>query len=129
MSVNDLLTLSISELHSIYGGSKKHKNIIEIEEYDFDENGENEEFTLEKIGHNFDETNEYDDIDDDFDRENNLDDLGAFDEENIRDEVDEENTTNDLNAFDDEIDLDIIGGTIDGDEFVLEGNTLNDFDE
>jgi len=42
MSINDLLTLSISELHSIYGGAKKHKNIIEIEEDEYEENDEYE---------------------------------------------------------------------------------------
>jgi len=58
-----------------------------------------------------------------------MDDLDAFDKENVGNEFDEENTMNDLAAFDDEVDLDIIGGTIDDDEFVLEGSTLNDFDE
>ena len=129
MSINDLLTLSISELHSIYGGAKKHKNIVEIEEYEFNEYGENEDSTLEKIGHNFDDNINDNNDNDDFNEDNLMDDLDAFDKENVGNEFDEENTMNDLAAFDDEVDLDIIGGTIDDDEFVLEGSTLNDFDE
>lgn len=113
MSINDLLTLSISELHSIYGGAKKHKNIIEIEKYEFEDNVDD--------NYEFDEPTHFDE----FENNDNLEDNDEFDEPTHNDEI---------VTFDDEDELEILGGTIDDvleeDDFeTIEGVTFDDFDE
>lgn len=100
MSVYDFLTLSISDLHSIYGGAKKHKQIIEIEEYPVDEN----DLLLDDNNAEPNEEIETYDLDDD---------IGM----NILDEDDEE-----IESYD----IEVLGGSILDDD-TIDGVTIDDF--
>lgn len=112
MSINDLLTLSISELNSIYGGGKKNKNTKDHEP--------NAIVILEE-DNNVDEN-------DNLEEDNNLD-------ENVDENVDEIFCNN----CDTVVEIELLGGSLlDDDNFepvidyeneILEGGTVLGFDD